>query len=505
MSNLLYDAHNKDFFNVIELSTTGNQASLVDSLEKIYSKIFQLFPDTVLLVNHNGIIDEIPIRADTDSDSGREFKVNQSIFNYFPHSIHNKLYDAILNVIDNETAYSFRHAFFIKQNEYHSEINFLPLSKKHFILFIKDVTSNILVQKALSQSEHLFRSVWQSSYDGLRLIKQSGEIYAVNNAYCNMVGCEAQELLDKQYYSVYSEFENIPGEIQLDEFNKCSIEKNIGSYTESKLKLNNGKTILVEIFNTIINPLPNDNLNLNGENHLLSIFRNITDKKLAEKKLLEAQKFAGFGEMSAYMTHELKTPLATIKLNLQILKDLDFDPFKKNRSLDLMLNEVIRLERLIQSVLNFSKNKKTIPVKIDIKLLFQNIVESLHSTVQQKGIKIKNKLTNYVITGDYQKLHCAFLNLIQNSIDAIHSNGTIELESQILDDKSGVIIYFKDNGCGIKDRDRIYDPFFSTKDSGTGLGLTIVKKIIEQHQGKIVLYETSSSKTIFEVYLPSYE
>ena len=505
MSNLLYDAHNKDFFDVIELSSTKNQVNFVNSMEKIYSKIFQLFPNTVLLVNHNGIIDEIPIRSNTDSNSGREFKVNQSIFNYFSHSIHNKLYDAILDVIDNETAHSFNHSFFVNGNEYHSELNFLPLSPKHFILFVKDVTSNILVQKALSQSEHLFRSVWQSSSDGLRLIKQSGEIYAVNSAYCSMVGFDAKELLNKQYYSVYSEFENIPGEIQLDEFNTCSIEKNIGKYTESKLKLYNGKTVLVEIFNTIINPLPNDNFSINGGNLLLSIFRNNTEKKLAQEKLLEAQKFAGFGEMSAYMTHELKTPLATIKLNLQILKDLDSDPSKKIRSLDLMLNEVVRLERLIHSVLDFSKNKATIPVKIDIKLLFQNILESLNSTVQQKGIQIKNKLTNFLITGDYQKLHCAFINLIQNSIDAIQRDGTIELESKILNDNSGVIIYFRDNGCGIKDRERIYDPFFSTKESGTGLGLTIVKKIIEQHQGKIVLYETSSSKTIFEVYLPNYE
>ena len=505
MSNPLYDAHNKDFFNVIELSSTSNQVSLVNSLEKIYSKIFQLFPDTVLFVNHNGIIKEIPIRSNADSCPGREFEVNQSIFNYFSHSIHDKLYDAILNVIDNEVAYSFNHSFFINGNEYHSELNFLPLSNKHFILFIKDVTSNILVENALSQSEHLFRSVWQSSFDALRLIKHTGEIYAVNSAYCYMVGIKETELIGKQYYSIYSEFENIPGEIELDEFKKCSIKKNIGKFIESKLKLIDGKTLVVEIFNTALNPSPNNTVKLNGENLLLSIFRDITEKKIAEKKLLEAQKFAGFGEMSSYMTHELKTPLATLKLNLQILKDLDADPSKKVRSLNLMLNEVIRLERLTHSILNFSKNSDPITVKIDIKPLFQNIVQSILSTTEQKGIQIKNNITNHVIYGDYQKLYCAFLNLIQNSMDAILSNGTIELESKILKNGSGVILYFKDDGCGIKDREKIYDPFFSTKESGTGLGLTIVKKIIEQHGGKIILYEASSSKTIFEVFLPGYE
>jgi PAS domain S-box-containing protein len=502
MGNLLYEEHNKDFFDVIKFSSAKNHVNLIDSLEKIYAKVFQLFPDTVILANYVGIIIEIPIQSHNDSVSSYKFKVGKSIFGSFPNSIHHKLYDAISNVIDKETPYSFNYSSIINDKEYHSEVNFLPLNSRQFIVFIKNVTSNILIQKALTHSEHLFRSVWQSSLDGLRLIKQNGEIYAVNSSYCNMVGSKEIELIGKQFYNLYKGFENIPGEVQFDKSNNCDNKKNMGKYIETTLKLKDGRTISVEVFNTIINPRHDHHLNFNGEYLILSIFRDITEKRLAHERLLEAQKFNGFGEMSAYITHELKTPLATIKLNLQMLKGVNSNPSKKMRSMDLMLNEVSRLERLIHSVLDFSKNSVLIPVKINLKILFQTIMESLACSVEQKEIQIIINIPDFDIFGDYQKLYCAFLNLLENSIDAIQDNGMIELESSILDDMSGIIIYFKDNGCGIEDRDKIYDPFFSTKDTGTGLGLTIVKKIIEQHQGQIVLYENSPNKTVFEVYLP---
>jgi PAS domain S-box-containing protein len=505
MNNILFEGHNKVFFDFIKFNPSRNQSNSLDSLEKIYEKVFRLIPDSVILINHKGLIDEVLIHSTNDLAPSNVFEVKQSIFNSFPNSVHDRIYDAILNVVDNETLYTFNYSSFKDNKEYFAEVNFLPLNSRQIILFIRDITSKTLIQKALSHSENLFRSVWDSSLDGLRLVKQNGEIYAVNSSYCKMVGKEASELIGKHFQSVYSGSKNIPGEIQINEFNKCCIEKNFGEYLEAKLKLKDKKTLYVEVYNTKINPKHNDYSTFSEKNLILSIFRNITEKKLAQEKLLEAQKFAGFGAMSAYITHELKTPLATIKMNLELLKSGNPLSSKKMRSLDLMQSEVMRLERLIHEVLNFSKNSDLILVKINLKVLLQNIVQSLSPFAEQKEIQIINNVDEFEVLGDYQKLYSAFKNLIENSIEAIQSNGIIELESKNLMDKSGVRLYFKDNGCGIDERDRIYDPFFSTKVTGTGLGLSIVKMIIEQHKGEIVLYETSPIKTVFEIYLPCNE
>jgi signal transduction histidine kinase len=316
------------------------------------------------------------------------------------------------------------------------------------------------------------------------------------------VGISEEALLGKHFYETYSVNKLIPGEITMDTSGNCNLRKNVGESIETELKMKNGKTIFVELYNTVINSNHYSDTNGDERNLILSIFRDITEKKTNQERLLKAERFAGFGEMSAYIAHELKTPLATIKLNLQLLKKSENFSDNSNRSLNLMYNEVIRLERNIQGVLNFSKNSVIIPVRINLSVLLKTIVESLASALHQKKINIIDRIENFSIYGDYQKLYCAFLNLIQNSIESVGSKGIIELESRILDDKSGIIIHVKDNGCGIKDVEKIYDPFFSTKRSGTGLGLTIVKKIIEQHKGKVILYENSPSKTVFEVFLP---
>jgi PAS domain S-box-containing protein len=502
MDNILFKEHNKKFFDVIKFSHTRNLSNSLASPEKVYKKVFRHYPDTVILINHKGFIDEVIIQSSNYLESINAFEINQSIFNSFPKSIHIRIYNAISNVIDNETPYSFQYSTLVNNNEYYAEVNFLPLNSKQIIVFSREITSKIIIQKALSHSENLFYSVWESSLDGLRLIKPNGEIFAVNNAYCKMIGIEATELIGRQFQCVYSGSSKIQGEIQVNISNKCSTEINIGECIETKLKLRDGRTVFVEVFNTRINPKNNDYSFINENNLILSIFRNITEKKLAQEKLFESQKIAGFGAMSAYITHELKTPLATIKMNLEILKSGNIVSTKKMRSVDLMLTEVVRLERLIYDVLYFSRNSELILVKINLNVLFQDIVQALSPIIEQKEIQIINNVTEIEIFGDYQKLYSAFKNLIQNSIEAIQSNGIIELESNNLKDKSGVRLYFKDNGCGIEERDKIYNPFFSTKANGTGLGLSIVKMIIEQHQGKIVLYTTSPSKTIFEIFLP---
>jgi PAS domain S-box-containing protein len=504
MGNLLYEEHNKDFFDLIDLSSIKSQSNLVDSLEEIYSKVLKLYPDIVLIVNRNGIIEEIPIRYNIDSFANYNFSLKENIFRSFPNSLHQKLYDAIISVTVDEKPFSFNHSALRLKEEHHFELNFLPINTYHFILFIKDITSKVLVQNALSSSEHLFRSIWQSSLDGLRIIQNNGKIYAVNRSYCNLVGRNEKELLGKHFCDIYSGIEITHGEIQMDPSGKYDAQKNFGESIETELKLKNGRTIFVELSNTVINRQHfGYESGYKGE-LLLSIFRDISEKKKTQERLLEAQRFAGFGEMSAYITHELKTPLATIKLNLQLLKNEK--NFEKNstRSLDLMYNEVIRLERIIQSVLNFSKNSVIIPVRINLRVLFKTIVESLAPILLQKKINIIERIEEVNIYGDYQKLYCAFLNLIQNAVESVKNEGVIEFESRIMHDKSGIIIYIKDNGCGIKNVDKIYDPFFSTKTSGTGLGLAIVKKIIEQHKGKISLCENNPSKTVFEVFLPVY-
>jgi two-component system sporulation sensor kinase A len=128
------------------------------------------------------------------------------------------------------------------------------------------------------------------------------------------------------------------------------------------------------------------------------------------------------------------------------------------------------------------------------------IFHQVESESKQKQITFLNNTAVIEFAGDEDKLKQVFLNLIQNSIDAIEKTGTIRTSSQLSDDY--IIIRITDDGCGIEEPNNIFDPIFTTKVSGTGLGLSISQKIIEQHNGTFSLNSSRPGETIFEIKLP---
>lgn len=229
----------------------------------------------------------------------------------------------------------------------------------------------------------------------------------------------------------------------------------------------------------------------------------------AETQLSAAQKLSALGQLSASMAHEIKNPLSSIKGTAEILLDEFPKDHPKREFVEILLKETTRLNNTVEEVLQFSrrdlpgKGKKNIPDE-PLSQVIERVTNLLGSQLRKKSISLS--MTGWEIGKDLpvvgEKLSQVFLNILLNAIDATPPKGEIIITTTKLD--NGYSVSIKDNGPGIPDelKDKIFDPFYSTKDGGTGLGLSISKKIIESYSGTLTLSNAESGGVCFTVFLP---
>jgi len=216
---------------------------------------------------------------------------------------------------------------------------------------------------------------------------------------------------------------------------------------------------------------------------LVFLISDLTEKRKTEKKLKEQEHLALIGEMAAGIAHEIRNPLASISGSVQFLKD-NIDLQEENKNLmDIIVKESNRLSNSIEEFLDFTKSVPIVKTKFNLSTLIDETILLLENTTDNIRF-IKRYNDKVMLYADEKKIKQAFWNLISNSIKAIEDEGYIEIT--IIEDKN-ITLIIKDNGIGINENDlkKIYTPFYSKFTSGIGLGMPIVKRIIEEHNAEI--------------------
>ena len=156
---------------------------------------------------------------------------------------------------------------------------------------------------------------------------------------------------------------------------------------------------------------------------------------------------------------------------------------------------------MLKNTLQFSHQTCLPFININLNRKIENIKDFFEPSLAEKGIILLNKTAEHNIFGNPQQLRSLFMQLIENSIEAMSAGGEIEILSELKEDQC--YIYIKDNGCGFESTENIFEPFVTTKPTGTGLGLAIVKSILDMHHGNIKLVSSRLGETIFEIILPT--
>lgn len=200
------------------------------------------------------------------------------------------------------------------------------------------------------------------------------------------------------------------------------------------------------------------------------------------------------------ITHEIKNPIAVCKGYLDM-----FDVNNKNHAkkyIPIMKEEIDKTLVLLEDFLSMNKIKLNKDI-LDINLLLEEVVESFKLFWQEHKIKSEINIPEdeIYINGDYNRLRQVFLNIIKNSMEALNDNPTITISTELK--KNKIYIYFKDNGSGIpKDiLEKIKEPFFTTKQKGTGLGVPLSNEIIEAHGGKLIYDSKEGEYTVVTIVL----
>ena len=267
------------------------------------------------------------------------------------------------------------------------------------------------------------------------------------------------------------------------------------SRCEETIPLRDGSS---KIFDSFKMPLFNDDGSRKG---LVVMGREITALKETERKLRQSEKMSVLGELAAGIAHEIRNPLTTIKGFLQMGQEKSIN---LDQHIDVLVDEIDRINSIVNELLDIAKPTGIIFSNHNLNTIVKEVVEmqSIEASLQNARINVIEKDQFNTYCND-SKLKQVFINIIKNSLEAVNTDGevTITIANK---NEDYVAVTFEDNGCGIAENHlkHIGEPFYSVKENGIGLGMTVCYSIIETHKGSIHITSQVNSGTCVEVLLP---
>jgi len=378
------------------------------------------------------------------------------------------------------------------------------------LLHIRDVTERREAEAALQSSETLFRSVWQNSETGLRLVNEEGVIVAVNDAFCRLVGMEAQDLESQPFTMIYAAEED--REKMLERHREAFQARNTHRKPERQYVLHNGKALMLEIIDSFIQ--------LHGRPVLmLSLFRDVTTQRQLEEQLRQSQKMEAIGQLAGGVAHDFNNILTVIQghASLLLAANLGESPGK---SAEQIVQAAERAAGLTRQLLTFSRRQLIQPKQLDVNKVVGNMTNMLGRLLgEDVTLQLNYCQSPPMVEADAGMLEQVLLNLAVNARDAMSKGGQLAIRIAITDvdeaysrgrsdARAGrfVCLSVTDTGTGISPENlsRVFEPFFTTKEigKGTGLGLATAYGIVKQHHGWIEVESQVGNGTTFRIYLP---
>ena len=237
------------------------------------------------------------------------------------------------------------------------------------------------------------------------------------------------------------------------------------------------------------------------------LLRDITERVLMEERMARMERFISLGTLASGLHHEIKNPLTALSLHVQLLEEqLHHEPVVAavDELLGVLKTEVHRLNGVLESFRNFANLQRLSIQPADILEVLENVVRLVRPQATKQRVQLAllhPEIDLPRVAIDQQKIEQALLNLLINALEAMPEGGT--LSASVTAINGSISIEIADTGTGIPPeyRGKVFKPYFSTKSTGTGMGLPLTEKLVSQHGGHID-YETSAQGTTFRIHLP---
>jgi two-component system, sporulation sensor kinase E len=371
------------------------------------------------------------------------------------------------------------------------------------LFFTVGIISGTLVEKKnlslIKLDEELKRYMLLENYTNSIIESIKGGVVALNNdMLITMANQGAKDILGVGYECIGQNFTEI---FACCESVKYSIynafKENTPNENIELMITKNEKEIAIRIS---VYPLNFENV----KKGLVIILDDITEIIKLQKELMRNEKLAALGELSTGIAHEIRNPLGIIKAIEQTMKnELKGNP-EALKELDIIDEEVERANKVVKALMEFGRPPKGEKILYPVDSVLEDVLTIANKYIIQHGVKVtysKSDDTHTVI--DKELLKQAFVNIIFNAVQAMPDGGILSISVVNLQGYF-IKVVFEDTGVGIKEEniDKIFNPFYTTKEEGTGLGLPIVHRIIEDHGGTVRVSSEEGKGTVFEVILP---
>ena len=392
---------------------------------------------------------------------------------------------------------------------------------KYILSSKKDITNRKLAEETLRASELRYRRLFESAKDGILILDaDSGQIVDVNPYLIEMLGFSKEEFLGKELWEIGAFKDIFASKVAFAELQQRGYIR----YENLPLESREGLIRQVEFVSNSYQA---------GESHVIQCnIRDITERKLAEEgalaelqskthelasmtqQLWQASKLTTMGELAASVAHELNNPLATISLHAEILVGQLAADDPKRQSVLVIEQEVDRMAILVSNLLMFSRRSHQQISTINIAEELHNSLEFINYHLSSHRINVARDFANDLpsVQADRQQLRQVFLNLLANASDAMPDGGTLTVRAKQQTLENGaldVMIEFSDSGVGVEPENlpKLWEPFFTTKPEGkgTGLGLPICRRTVEEHRGTIDIESLPGKGTTVRIILPVIE
>lgn len=374
-------------------------------------------------------------------------------------------------------------------------------SKRPYAYRDEDIIGLRIIATQIASIDHIFKDLISLKGFTERIIESmtSGVLIFDRDGKATHANPEIKAIFGQQIPENWSPFDESSEKLpeQLQNLIIEALSSNI-TLENKKIKIRHSSKVIIVEVNAF--PFRNESGGMLGTAFFI---KDVTQIKALEDQLKQADKLSALGVLAAGIAHEIRNPLTGMKMIVQLLQSEFGDKDPRSEPLHIIQSEIDRLEGIVGSLLDFARPSRPKIVDIELEKLIRECCVLIKNQFKKQNIKFSLKTTTDCpnIVGDPDQLKQVFINILNNAVQAMENGGNLTVSIEPRDDSVAVI--FEDSGEGIPAEriEEIFNPFMTTKEDGTGLGLSMALRIIEEHGGRIEVQSTEGIGSTFLVYL----
>lgn len=329
---------------------------------------------------------------------------------------------------------------------------------------------------AITEAEEKYRTLIEQSPNSI-LVYKKGKIIFTNSAFSTLFGYSKEEILQGDF-----DYSSLTTKEDLERLSKGVSELVRREGIISRIPI----TGITKQKEELELDLIVGRITLQNEPAYNVILRDVTEEKQQARENQRQQNLAAIGTMATRIAHEIKNPLASIQTGIRLVETLLPDDKENKAYFQNLVDEVQRVDQIVKSMLTLARDEKLQKTNFNLSELLNNVLDMVRTTVDDKEIIFRTKFAEHVeLFADPSKIEQVIWNLLLNAVEAVGDEGTIEVNVHVEENLKRICI--TDDGPGIDEmkQEKVFEPFYSTKSHGNGLGLAICNKIVQAHGGHL--------------------